>query len=231
MGQKVRPTGFRTGIMMDWLSHWYASKQDFSELLVEDYKIRKFIKKKYPRAGISRDPDRADAREGGRAHLLGPGRRDHRQEGRRGRQADQGTGRPDPPPHRGQDDRSQPPEIDPQLVAEDIAEQLEKRASFRRTMKRAMDRRWRRGQGRQDPAVRPARRLGNGPLRDGMPGSIPLSTLRAKVEYGFAEAKTAQGHIGIKVWINNGDYLNEEEPQDLPPPRRAVAASRAERPD
>ena len=71
MGQKVRPTGFRTGIMVDWQSQWYASKQDFADLLVEDDKIRKFVKKKYPRAGHRQDPDRADAREGRRLHPLG----------------------------------------------------------------------------------------------------------------------------------------------------------------
>ena len=109
------------------------------------------------------------------------------------------------------------PEVDPQLVAEDIAEQLEKRASFRRTMKRAIDRRWRRAPrasafrwpagwaGRKWPAPKAA-----------WPGSIPLSTLRAKVEYGFAEAKTAQGHIGIKVWINNGDYLEPRGERAMP---------------
>ena len=108
------------------------------------------------------------------------------------------------------------PEIDAQLVAEDIAEQLEKRPSFRRTMKKAIGSDdGGRGQGHQGPAGRPAGRVGNGPhARVGMAGSIPLSTLRAKIEYGFAEAKTAQGHIGIKVWINNGDYLNPEEDSD-----------------
>ena len=83
MGQKVRPTGFRTGIMVDWQSTWYASKQDFSELLVEDQKIRKFVKKRYGGSGISQDPHRADAREGDGLHPLGPRRHDHRQEGRR----------------------------------------------------------------------------------------------------------------------------------------------------
>ena len=99
------------------------------------------------------------------------------------------------------------PEVDPQLVAEDIAEQLEKRQSFRRTMKRAIDRRWRREPRAfafSCPAGWAARKWPA--CESGMAGSIPLSTLRAKVEYGFTEAKTAQGHIGIKVWINNGDY-------------------------
>ena len=107
------------------------------------------------------------------------------------------------------------PEVDPQLVAEDIAEQLEKRASFRRTMKRAIDQTMEAGA--KGVRLQLAGRLGGAEMartESSMAGSIPLSTLRAKVEYGFTEAKTAQGHIGIKVWINNGDYLDPEENSD-----------------
>jgi small subunit ribosomal protein S3 len=107
------------------------------------------------------------------------------------------------------------PEVDPQLVAEDIAEQLGKRASFRRTLKRALDTTMEAGA--KGVRIQMAGRLGGAEMartESGMLGSIPLSTLRAKIEYGFAEAKTAQGHIGIKVWINNGDYLNPEENTD-----------------
>ena len=103
------------------------------------------------------------------------------------------------------------PEVDPQLVAEDIAEQLEKRASFRRTMKRAIDQTMEAGA--KGVRIQLSGRLGGAEMarqESNMAGSIPLSTLRAKVEYGFAEASTAQGNIGIKVWINNGDYLDEE---------------------
>jgi len=107
------------------------------------------------------------------------------------------------------------PEVDPQLVAEDIAEQLEKRASFRRTMKRAMDQTMEAGA--KGVRVQLAGRLGGAEMartESSMDGSIPLSTLRAKIEFGFAEAATAQGNIGIKVWINNGDYLDSEEGSD-----------------
>ena len=113
------------------------------------------------------------------------------------------------------------PEIDPQLVAEDIAEQLQKRASFRRTMKRAIDTTMEAGA--KGIRIQMAGRLGGSEMartESNMAGSIPLSTLRAKIEYGFAEAKTAQGHIGIKVWINNGDYLSPSRPE-------SAAASRA----
>jgi small subunit ribosomal protein S3 len=104
------------------------------------------------------------------------------------------------------------PEVDPQLVAEDIAEQLEKRASFRRTMKRAIDQTMEAGA--KGVRLQLSGRLGGAEMarqETQMQGSLPLSTLRAKVEFGFAEASTAQGNIGIKVWINNGDYLDPEE--------------------
>src|SRR5207248_2502573 len=107
------------------------------------------------------------------------------------------------------------PEVDPQLVAEDIAEQLEKRASFRRTMKRTIDQTMEAGA--KGVRIQLSGRLGGAEMarqESSMAGSIPLSTLRARIEYGFAEAKTAQGHIGIKVWINNGDYLNPQEATD-----------------
>ena len=102
------------------------------------------------------------------------------------------------------------PEVDPQLVAEDVAEQLQKRASFRRTMKRAIDTTMEAGA--KGVRVQLSGRLAGAEMartESAMAGSIPLSTLRAKIDYGFTEAKTPQGHIGVKVWINNGDYLEE----------------------
>src|SRR5262245_45611857 len=105
------------------------------------------------------------------------------------------------------------PETDPQIVAQEIAEQLEKRASFRRTMKQAMEKCM--DAGAKGIKLQLSGRLGGSEMarcEKSMQGSIPLSTLRAKVEYGFTEASTAQGNIGIKVWVNNGDYLTEEAP-------------------
>jgi small subunit ribosomal protein S3 len=107
------------------------------------------------------------------------------------------------------------PEVDPQLVAEDISEQLEKRQGFRRVMKKAMETTMENGA--KGIKIQLAGRLGGAEMARceiSMQGSIPLSTLRAKVEYGFTEAATAQGNIGIKVWINNGDYLAPEEDSD-----------------
>jgi small subunit ribosomal protein S3 len=114
------------------------------------------------------------------------------------------------------------PEVDAQLVAEDIADQLEKRQSFRRTMKRGMEQ-------TMEAAAKGIRiqlsgRLGGSEMarcETSMEGSIPLSTLRAKIDYGFAEAKTAQGHIGVKIWINNGDFLDDGDATTAPSAQKA----------
>jgi small subunit ribosomal protein S3 len=215
MGQKVRPTGFRTGIMVDWLSTWYASKQDFAELLVEDVKIRKFIKRRYARSGISKIKIER-TRE--KVTVFVYSARVGMIIGKKGQEVDKLTKELEDLAHRRIEIKTMEvnrPEVDPQLVSEDIAEQLEKRASFRRTMKRAIDQTMEAGA--HGVRIQLAGRLGGAEMartESSMSGSIPLSTLRAKIEYGFAEAKTAQGHIGIKVWINNGDYLNPEENSD-----------------
>ncbi len=223
MGQKVRPTGFRTGIMTDWLSNWYASKADFAELLVEDKKIRAFVKKSYPGSGISRIKIERTREKvvvyvyAARVGVI---------IGKKGQEIDKLTKNLEDMCQRRIEIKTMEvnrPEVDPQLVAEDIAEQLSKRASFRRTMKRAIDTTMENGA--KGVRIQMSGRLGGAEMarqESAMAGSIPLSTLRAKVEYGFAEAKTAQGHIGIKVWINNGDYLDPTPAEPVPsgPPRR-----------
>ena len=215
MGQKVRPTGFRTGIMTDWLSHWYASKQDFAELLVEDHKIRRYVKKRYARSGIARIKIER-TREKVVVYIYSA--RVGMIIGKKGQEVDKLTKDLEDLAHRHIEVKTMEinrPEVDPQLVAEDIAEQLEKRASFRRTMKRTIDQTMEAGA--RGVRVQLSGRLGGAEMarqETGMAGSIPLSTLRARVEYGFAEANTAQGNIGVKVWINNGDYLNPEEDSD-----------------
>jgi len=217
MGQKVRPTGFRTGIMTDWLSHWYANKQDFSELLVEDQRIRKYIKRRYGGSGISKIKiDRTREKVviyvySARVGMI---------IGKKGQEIDKLTKDLEDLCHRHIEIKTMEinrPEIDAQLVAEDIAEQLQKRASFRRTLKRSIDTTMEAGA--KGVRIQLSGRLGGAEMartESNMAGSIPLSTLRARIEYGFAEAKTAQGHIGVKVWINNGDYL-EPEPTPEPP--------------
>ncbi len=215
MGQKVRPTGFRTGIMCDWRSRWYASKQDFADLLVEDRKIRDYIKRRYARSGISRiEIERTREKVvvfiySARVGMI---------IGKKGQEVDRLTKDLEDLTHRHIEVKTMEinkPEVDAQLVAEDIAEQLEKRASFRRTMKRAMDTTMENGA--KGIRIQMSGRLGGAEMarqESNMVGSIPLSTLRARIDYGFTEAKTAQGHIGVKVWINNGEYLSPEESSD-----------------
>lgn len=211
MGQKVRPTGFRTGIMIPWSSQWFAGKNDFSGLLVEDNKIRKFIKKKYGGSGISKvriERTREKVVVVIHASKVGV------IIGKKGQEVEKLTRNLEDLTHRVIEVKTievGKPEVDPQLIAQDIAEQLQKRASFRRTIKRAIDTTMEAGA--KGIKVQLAGRLGGAEMartEKGMAGSLPLSTLRAKVEFGFTEAKTAQGHIGIKVWVNNGDFLTEE---------------------
>jgi small subunit ribosomal protein S3 len=207
MGQKVSPTGFRTGIMMDWQSRWFANKQDFAELLVEDQKIRKFIKERYGRSGISKiEIERTREKVTVYVYSAKVGM----VIGKKGQEVEKLTKDLENLTHRRIEVKTMEvnrPEIDAQLVSEDIAEQLEKRASFRRTMKRAMDTAMENGA--KGIRVQMSGRLGGSEMARtemAMAGSIPLSTLRVNIGYGFTEAKTAQGHIGIKVWINNGEY-------------------------
>src|SRR5438445_6517783 len=230
MGQKVRPTGVRTGIMCDWQSRWYANKQDFSDLLVEDQKIRKFIARRYGRAGISRvEIERTREKVVVYVHSARVGMII----GKKGQEVDRLTKDLEDLTHRHIEVKTMEvnrPEVDPQLVAEDIAEQLEKRASFRRTMKRTIDQTMEAGA--RGVRIQMSGRLGGAEMarqETGMAGSIPLSTLRARVEYGFAEASTAQGNIGIKVWINNGDYLNTEGNTDTSTPAPGAKGPRGGR--
>src|SRR6202035_3666909 len=139
MGQKVRPTGFRTGIMVDWLSTWYASKQDFGDLLVEDQKIRKYVKQRYKGSGISKIKIHRTREKvvvfihSARVGMI---------IGKKGQEVDKLTKDLEDLCHRHIEVKTievNRPELDPQLVSEDIAEQLEKRASFRRTLKKAME--------------------------------------------------------------------------------------------
>ena len=219
MGQKVRPTGFRTGIMRPWRSTWYASKQDYAELLLEDVAIRTFIQKfltdkrdrKQQRPGIA---DIRIERTRERVTVMIYSSRVGAIIGKKGEKIDKLTKALEKLTRRHIDVKTievTRPEIDAQIIAEDIAEQLEKRSSFRRTMKMAMQRAMENGA--KGVKLQLSGRLGGAEMarcEKGMEGSIPLSTLRAKVDYGFTEASTPQGNIGIKVWVNNGDYVTGE---------------------
>lgn len=211
MGQKVHPTGFRTGIMTGWKSRWYASKQEFSELLLEDCKLRNFIKDKYRFAGIPRiDIERTRDEVKVVLHTARPGIII----GRKGQEVERLQAEMQNLVGRRINIKIEEinrPEIQAQLVAEDIAEQLAKRASFRRTMKRAIEQTMEAGA--KGIKIQLAGRLGGSEMarrEKQIAGAMPLSTLRAKIDYGFTEAMTAQGHIGVQVWINQGMYQEEE---------------------
>jgi len=228
MGQKVNPIGFRTGIMLDWKSRWYASKQDFAELLLEDKKIRDYVTKKYKFAGIPKvEIERTRDEVKVVLHAARPGVII----GRKGQQVEQLQDELQNLVGRRINIKIEEisrPELQAHLVAEDIAEQLAKRASFRRTMKRAMEQTMEAGA--KGIKIELAGRLGGAEMarrEKQISGSIPLSTLRANIDYGFVEAKTAQGHIGVQVWINQGmfeddtDGADAEEGQTSKKPKRS----------
>ncbi len=217
MGQKVNPVGFRTGIMTGWKSRWYASKREFADLLVEDQKIRRFIKGRKDRGGKPMYPAVAKVeiertRDEVKVTLFSArpgvliGRKGERVEelqaelqARTGRRINIKI------------EELNRPEVVAQLVAEDVAEQLQRRSGFRRTMKRALEQTMEAGA--KGIKIQLAGRLGGAEMarrEKQIAGSIPLSTLRAKVDYGFTEAKIAQGHIGVQVWINQGMYSEDE---------------------
>lgn len=215
MGQKVSPTGFRIGVFEEWRSRWYANKHEFSDLLVEDFKIRKFLKAKYGYAGI---PKIEIERTRDAVKVILSTARPGVIIGRKGEQVERITDELQNLTGRRIDIKIEEvdrPEIVAQLIAEDIGEQLRKRSSFRRTMKRALDQTM--DNGAKGVKVQLSGRLGGAEMsrcEKASAGSIPLSTLRSKIDYGFAEAKTPQGHIGIKVWVHQGDYLKMEAGTD-----------------
>jgi len=217
MGQKVNPTGFRTGIMTGWKSRWYASKQEFAELLVEDQRIRQFVRQRKDRFGkplypavakveIERTRDEVKViLHSARPGIL-IGRKGERVEELQ-KELQEKTGRR----INIKIEEINRPELVAQLVAEDVGEQLAKRAGFRRAIKRAMEQTMEAGA--KGIKIQLAGRLGGAEMarrEKQITGSIPLSTLRAKIDYGFTEAKIAQGHIGIQVWINQGMYSEED---------------------
>ena len=211
MGQKVNPTGFRAGIMEGWKSRWYAPKKEFANLLVEDKKIRVFVKKRCRFAGVSKVEIERTRDE---VKVILYASRPGIIIGRKGQEVERLQGELQDLVGRRINVKIEElsrPEIYAQLVAEDVAEQLQKRSGFRRTMKRAMEATMEAGA--KGIKIQLAGRLGGAEMarrEKQISGSIPLSTLRAKIDYGFTEAKTAQGHIGIQVWINQGMYQEEK---------------------
>ncbi len=208
MGQKVNPHGLRIGIIKDWDTKWYANAKNFSEYLVEDNKIRKYIKNKLYISGVARiEIERAANKIKVNVHTAKPGlvigkggagieelRKEV--EGLTGKSVLINI------------TEIKSPEINAQLVAENIASQLEKRISFRRAMKQAMSRAMKLGAKGIKTSV--AGRLGGAEIartEHYHEGTIPLQTLRADIDYGFAEANTTYGKLGVKTWIYKGEVL------------------------
>ena len=207
MGQKVNPHGLRVGVISDWDSKWYAEK-DFADNLVEDYKIREFLKKKLYSAGISKiEIERTTDKVKAIVYTAKPG-------------VVIGKGGSEIEKVKAQLSKMttkklsidikevKKPDNDAQLVAENIATQLENRISFRRAMKSAMSRTMKSGAKGIKTAV--SGRLGGADMARTefySEGNIPLQTLRADIDYGFAEADTTYGKLGVKVWIYHGEVL------------------------
>lgn len=208
MGQKVNPHGLRVGIIKDWDSRWYADKKNFNEFLIEDYNIREYVKKKLYIAGISKiDIERAANRVKVSIYTAKPGM----VIGKGGAGVEQLRKELEKLTKKNiivNVEEVKVPELDAQLVAENIAAQLERRISFRRAMKQAIQRTMRSGAKGIKTAV--SGRLGGADMArtEGYSeGTIPLQTLRADIDYGFAEADTTYGKLGVKVWIYKGEVL------------------------
>lgn len=231
MGQKVNPKGYRVGVIKEWDSKWFADKKDFSDLLVEDVKIREFIKKEAYEAGIS-DIEIERAVNNLKITIF--------------------TGKPGMVIGRGgagvEDLKTKIEKIAPgkriiinveeikyqdlsaQLVAENIANQLENRIAFRRAMKQSMQRTMRAGAKGIKTMV--SGRLGGADMARSegySEGTIPLQTLRANIDYGFAEADTEYGKIGCKVWIYKGEVLPGEKAEREPKLKQAPNNRRKKR--
>ena len=207
MGQKVNPHGLRVGIIKDWDTKWYAEK-DFADYLVEDVKIRKFIKNKLYASGVSKiGIERTAGRVKVSVHTAKPGI----VIGKNGAAIEELKGELQKmTAHKVavNIEEIKRPELDAQLVAENIALQLENRVTFRRAMKQAMGRTMKFGAKGIKTMV--SGRLGGADIARGETyheGTIPLQTLRADIDYGFAEADTTYGKLGVKVWIYKGEVL------------------------
>ncbi len=213
MGQKVHPEGLRIGVIKNWKSRW-MSKKNFKGLLLEDFEIRKYIKKKLYRAGIS---DIEIERAGNKAIIRIFTSKPGMIIGRKGaeveelrKELEKKTGKQiliEPK-------EIQKPEIEAQLVAENIAQQLEKRISYRRAMKKSMQTTMASEAGAKGVKIYVSGRLGGAEIARTewyVEGRVPLHTLRADIDYGYAIAKTTYGTIGVKVWVFKEEKIGKEE--------------------
>ena len=211
MGQKVNPHGMRVGINKDWSSKWYADKSSFADFLVEDNQIRTFVKKKLYNAGVSNVVIERPAAD--RVKVIVMAARPGMVIGRSGEGIDEFkkqlvkmTGKT----VEVSIEEVRRTELDAQLTAESVAQSLERRTSFRRAMKQPISRTMKAGA--KGIKIVCSGRLGGAEIARSekySEGNVPLHTLRADIDYGFAEADTTYGKIGVKVWINHGEILDK----------------------
>ena len=215
MGQKVNPIGIRLGITRDWTSKWYASSKNFPAHVYTDHVVREFLKKKLSEASVSRiQIERAARKVNITIHTARPGI----VIGKKGEDIEKLRGQVAKMMKMGINDvrinisEIRKPELDAQLVAEGIAQQLERRVMFRRAMKRAVTNTMRIGA--LGVKIRVSGRLNGAEIARTewtREGRIPLHTFRAEIDYGFAEAKTTYGVIGVKAWIFKGEVFAQEQ--------------------
>src|SRR6187399_614600 len=215
MGQKIHPTGFRLSVSRNWASRWYANNRDFAGMLAEDIKVREYLKAKLKNAAVSRVLIERPAKS---ARITIYSARPGVVIGKKGEDIEalkKELGKQLGVPVAVNIEEVRKPEIDAQLIADSITQQLEKRIMFRRAMKRAMQNAMRLGA--QGIKLMSAGRLNGIEIarcewyRE---GRVPLHTLKADIDYGFSEAKTTYGIIGVKCWVYRGDRLaNGEVPQ------------------
>ncbi|MBQ6860420.1 MAG: 30S ribosomal protein S3 [Clostridia bacterium] len=208
MGQKMDPHGLRVGIIKDWDSKWYANKKDFADNLVEDYEIRRFLKKSFADAGVSKveiertaKSIRANVYTGKPGIALGKG-------GEKVNKVRENLTKKFKKDINVNVVEVKNPDVDAQLVAENIAGQIEKRISYRKAMKQCMAKAMK-ANAKGIKTACSGRLAGAEIARSEFyrEGTIPLQTLRADIDYGFAEANTTYGKIGVKVWIYKGEVL------------------------
>lgn len=233
MGQKVNPHGLRVGVIKDWDSRWYADKKTFGDTLVEDYNIRKVLKKQLFASGVAKiEIERTADHVKINIYCAKPGMVIGRQGAEKDKLQDQVKKMV------GKDValnivEIRNPDTNAQLVAESIAAQLERRTSFRRAMKMSIGRTMRMGAKGIKCCV--SGRLGGADIARSESyheGTIPLQTLRADIDYGFAEANTTYGRIGVKTWIYKGEVLKGQAPvEEVRPPKRFDGERRGRRND
>ena len=215
MGQKVNPIGIRLGITRDWASRWYPDRNNFAELVASDFQVREFLKQKLKDASVSRIQIERPARKARiTIHTARPGI----VIGKKGEDIERLRGQVARmlelplPDVRLNIAEVRKPELDAQLVAEGIAQQLERRVMFRRAMKRAVTNTMRLGA--QGVKIKVGGRLNGAEIARSewyREGRVPLHTFRAEIDYGFAEARTTYGVIGVKVWIFKGEVFDTPE--------------------